>query len=477
MRNTGLILMGLLAVPVLVSGCGKKNTDTALDPKNPTTITVWHYYSGAQQEAFSAMVEEFNETTGKEIGVMVKSSNEGSVNDLEQHVMDAAEKKAGAEELPNVFMAYSDTVYRVDQMGLVEDLTPYFSEEERAEYVEGYLEEGTFSEEGGLKIFPVAKATEVFALNVTDWDKFAQATGASKEDLATVEGVTATAKAYYEWTDSLTPEENDGKAFYGRDSIANYLVSGAAQLGEPIYQKAEDGSVTLNFEEETVRKLWDHYYVPYINGYFGATGRFRSDDMKTGTLLSFVGSSAGVTFFPTEVILSDDESYPIETEILAAPQFADEEKYAVQQGAGMAVTKGEAAEVEASVEFLKWFTDTEKNIRFSVESGYLPVKKEANNLEVLSEELEDPEMIETIEMAIETLNDNETVYSMAMENAVTVRNILEYSMADQAAADREAILTEMAGGLSREEAVEKYDTDEHFQEWYEATKTELEAAF
>ena len=467
---------GLFIVPMVLSGCGQK-VDTALNPKKPTTITVWNYYTGAQQEAFNSMVDEFNETRGKEIGVYVKSSSEGSVNDLEQHVLDAAEKKVGAEELPNVFMAYSDTVYRVDQMGLVEDLTPYFSEEEREEYVEGYLEEGIFSEEEGLKIFPVAKATEVVALNVTDWDKFAKSTGVSKESLATMEGIVETAKAYYEWTDSLTPEENDGKAFFGRDSIANYMVCGAAQLGSAIYQKNEDGTVTLNFEEEIIRKLWDYYYVPYINGYFTAAGRFRSDDMKTGTVLAFVGSSAGTTFFPTEVILSDEESYSIQTEILETPQFAGGESYAVQQGAGMAVTKGEPAEVEGSVEFLKWFTDTERNIHFSIESGYLPVKKEANNLEVIRKELNgDEETIRTIEMAIHTLNNNNTVYSMAMENAVTVRNILEYSMADQAAADYEAILADIAAGTAREEAVAAYDNEEHFKEWYEKTKIKLEEA-
>ena len=31
-------------------------------------------------------------------------------------------------------------------------------------------------------------------LNKTDWDKFAQATGAETDDLATIEGVTATAE-------------------------------------------------------------------------------------------------------------------------------------------------------------------------------------------------------------------------------------------------------------------------------------------
>lgn len=473
MKRKPYALLGVLAVSAVLTGCEKKEVENVLDSENPTTITLWNYYTGAQQEAFNNLVHEFNETYGKEKGIYVKSSSEGDVNDLEEHVLEAAEKKVGAKEMPNVFMAYSDTAYRVDQMGFVENLAPYFSKEEREEYVEQYLEEGIFSKEE-LKIFPMAKATEIFALNQTDWEKFADATGVTKEMLATMEGVVDVAKMYYEWTDSLTPQTDDGKAFFGRDSIANYIVCGAAQLGKPFYQKAEDGTVTLHLEEETARKLWDCYYVPYINGYFASAGRFRSDDMKMGTILSFAGSSAGVTFFPEEVILGDDDSYPIETEILAAPQFEGSTGYAVQQGAGMVVTKGSPEEVEASVQFLKWFTDTERNVRFSVESGYLPVKKEANDLDVIEREFDNnTEIIGTIEMAMQTLNENDTVYSVAMENAVDIRNILEYSMSDQATADREAVLQLMENGMMREEAVALYDTEEHFQEWYQVVREEL----
>lgn len=50
-------------------------------------------------------------------------------------------------------------------------------------------------------------------LNKTDWNKFAEATGADLNDLKTIEGVTKTAQAYYEWTDSQTKKKNDGKAF------------------------------------------------------------------------------------------------------------------------------------------------------------------------------------------------------------------------------------------------------------------------
>ena len=41
-------------------------------------------------------------------------------------------------------------------------------------------------------------------------------------------------------------------------------------------------------------------------------------------------------------------------------------------------------EIEASVEFLKWFVQPENNIAFAVGSGYLPVTKEANSMDAIT---------------------------------------------------------------------------------------------
>ncbi|MFR1151334.1 MAG: hypothetical protein ACLSDM_07220 [Butyricicoccus sp.] len=46
------------------------------------------------------MVQKFNDTVGKEQGITVESASQGSVNDLETCVLNAAEGKVGAEELP-----------------------------------------------------------------------------------------------------------------------------------------------------------------------------------------------------------------------------------------------------------------------------------------------------------------------------------------------------------------------------------------
>ena len=54
--------------------------------------------------------------------------------------------------------------------------------------------------------------------------------------------------------------------------------------------------MTLHFDKPTLRKLWDNYYVPYIKGWCSASGKFRSDDIKIGSLLAYVGSSSSASF-------------------------------------------------------------------------------------------------------------------------------------------------------------------------------------
>lgn len=469
----GLFLIAL-SFSFILTGCNTKKSDE-LDADNPVSISIWHYYNGAQLESFNRLVENFNDTVGKEKGIIVSSSSQGSVNDLENNVLDAINGKAGAAKVPNIFAAYADTAYTVDQLGYLAELNEYFSKEELNEYIDNYIEEGYFGK--SLKIFPIAKSTEVLMINQTDWDKFASATGSNIDALNTFEGISETAKKYYEWSDSLTVEANDGKAFFGRDALANFFIIGFKQHGKNIFSVTDDGSVSLDFDKEIVRKIWDNYYVPYVKGYFASSGRFRSDDIKIGNIISFIGSSSGASFFPNEVILNDEESYPIESNVIASPIFEGQNKVAVQQGAGMVVTKATKKEEQACVAFLKWFTQKEQNIDFSISSGYLPVKKEANNMDQINSHIlsKETKIEDVVQVAIGTVNSSEMYTTKAFANGTKARTILEYSLKDKADADRKTFVSELANGISFETLVSRYDNEANYEEWYEATKADLEA--
>ncbi|MCC0738944.1 extracellular solute-binding protein [Clostridioides sp. ZZV14-5902] len=483
MNRSGFVKLIITSMIVLLlTGCDlKKEESYKLDPENPTSIEIWHYYNGQQKMAFDKLVKEFNDTVGAEKGIIVEAFSQGNVVDLSEKVLDSANKKVGSEEVPNVFAAYSDTAYEMDKLELLVDISKYISKDELNEYIEEYVDEGRLNSDNKFKLFPIAKSTEILMLNKTDWDKFAKATNSNINDIQTIEGLVETSKKYYEWTDSLTKEPNDGKAFFGRDAIANYIIIGSKQLGVEIFS-VKDGKVTLNLDEKVMKKLWDNFYVPYINGYFASYGKFRSDDAKTGDILALVGSSSGASYFPGEVMLNDNESYKIETSVFQAPRFKDKEKYAVQQGAGMAVTKSTKEEEYASVEFLKWFTDKESNIKFSIASGYLPVKKKTNDLNVIKDVMnkDDLKVSSKVESSIissiEQINSCKLYTNKAFDGGTKARQILEYSMIDKAKEDLKKINELIKNGTSKENAVAQFNNDENFSEWFLNFKTELENA-
>ena len=459
---------GILCLCALLAGL------TGCAKKEPLSLTVWTCYNGEQLGAFNEAVEAFNATVGRDKNIVVSASSLGSVNDLEQNVTDAVRGKVGAQEVPDIFSAYADTAYAVDSLGRVADLGPYLTEKDRKEYIESYLSEGDFRGDGSVKIFPVAKATELLVVNDTDWRAFAEATGTSADEFATIEGVTAMAQRYYERTDSLTDAPNDGKALFGRDAMANYMIIGAKQLGYDIFETA-DGKTTVNLPRDVAKKLWDNYYVPYVKGFFASSGRFRSDDMKTGNVLAFVGSSAGCTFFPDHVTNGDGDSYDIEVKTYQAPKFEGGADYAVQQGAGMVIINKSDAQVEAAARFLKWFTQSDWAIEFSVSSGYLPVTVADNDMVKI--ENSSPSMKKgvhkSLNTAVQTVKANTLYTTRAFETGTQARKKLEYAMSDAAQADRAAVGEALQGGATLEEATAEFVSEERFDAWYTQLMNEL----
>ena len=406
-RVTALASAAALTLSLAACGgsavSGPKNT--APTNAKPVTITVWSYYNGDQLETFSKLVDEFNATVGKEQNITVEASSQGSVNDLETNVLAAAEGKVGAAEMPNIFSAYADTCYAVDQMGLV-----------------------------------------------------------------------ATAGKYYDWTDARTEVPDDGKALFGRDAMANYMLIGAKELGNTIFT-VENGKMTVNLTEDAARKLWENYYVPFVKGWFAGEGRFRSDDIKTGNVLAYVGSNSSATFFPKQVQVSDTESHDISLKVLPNPSFAGSEEVAVQQGAGMVVTKSTPEEEAACVTFLKWFTQPENNIQFAVGSGYLPVTHAADDMTAIENsglDLTDS-MKDVLANAIDAVENHELYTPKPFAGGTDARKVLEYSMSDLASADRAAVEEQIAAGVSAAEAEALYLTDEYFENWYQSLCTKLSA--
>lgn len=476
MKKTIKSIFVILMTVIFLMGCGTKkdssnNEKVKLNPENPISIRVWHYYNGSQQAAFDELVNEFNSTKGKELGINVEGISQGTVSDLAQVISESIDGKVGADKLPNIFSSYADTAYYAQQKGKLVDLTKYFSEKELEKYVDSYIEEGYLKGDKALYLFPVAKSTESLMINKTDWEPFAKQTGSSLDELKTIEGVVKVAKRYYEWTDKKTPDKpDDGKAFYGRDSMANYFVIGMKQMGKDIFE-VENGKVKFNVDRKLIKRLWENYYVPYVNGYFTALGKFRSDDVKTGDILAYTGSSMSAMYFPDKVE-DDNKGYDIDYQVLPAPIMSGGENYKVQQGADMAVTKSDKKHEYASCVFIKWFTQKEQNLQFTCESAYMPVLKSANSVTAL-DDIIDKKSLKINNKTYDCLKnimgdfENTKYYTTKnFENGSNARNILETSLSDKAQKDRKEIEKALKKGESRARVIKKYTTEKSFDTWY-----------
>ncbi len=473
MKKTLIIALcaALLTSMLLTASCAPSSVNS-----QPVKLTLWHYYNGAAKDTLDVLVQEFNETEGTEKNIIIDAYSYSSVSSLAEAVIASANGDLGAAELPDIFASYSDNALTLDNLGVLASIDKYFSEEELSAYREEFLEEGRFGDDNELKIVPVAKSSEVFYLNATDFGIFAAATGASVNDLATWEGIAKTARAYFEWTDAKTPEANDGKALFGIDSFANFMLIGMKQLGNDLYMLNADGTYSFNLDEASARRMYDSMVLPYMQGYFASVGRFRSDDAKVGDLLAYVGSTAGALYFPTQIELDRDTSYTIECEILPFPVFEGGEKFAVQQGAGMVVSKSDEARERSAVEFLKWFTSPENNLNFALSTGYMPVENAALTQDAL-EEATEATVAQGEEQSIVGSLVNQTIFENMIVNytlfankpfvgSYIARNEIEAFMLDydaKAIAERDVALNT---GLSFDEVSAQMASEESFQAWY-----------
>lgn len=464
MKHKIRLILAVLLSLLALTACSTEQDKRAklLNPDKPITVVVWNYYNGNIKEQFDAMVTTFNETVGIEKGIVIESQSFGDVNQLASAVFDSANKTIGASPMPDVFAAYPENAFRVNQVYGLVDFEQYFTDEELASFRAEFLEEGRFVAKDQLYILPVAKSTENLYINKNFWETFAAENGFTVADLSTWEGLYNVAKVYYEKT---------GKGFFSIDANANYFIIGAMQLGGELFVYNEDGTAKLNFGKDQAQKIWQYYYTPYIQGYFMKTGRFSSDDAKTGTILAYTGSTAGAAYFPTEVTLSESEIVPIEPLILPYPYFKDGKPYAVQQGAGMCISKSDEAHEYAASIFLKWFVNPSQNLKFAVSTGYLPVNSESLTSEQLNAALESanmttPSIKASIANTTTMLGFYQFYNAKPFEGSYELRALLETHLYNKIIRDLEQMNAAVKAGGDKKAIAEQLTSEAEFEKWY-----------
>lgn len=360
-KITSAVLAVLMLATLALTGCSKN--DSPLDPKAPTTITMWHNYGGEMLNAMTLLIDEFNAGIGKDKGIIVRVDAVSSSSELAKNLDMILDENPTAPEMPNITVCYPKTAVKFARKGLIADLTAYFTPEKTALYVDEFISEGMLDE--SLYVFPFAKSTEVLFVNRTLFDRFSAATGVGIESLSTFEGICEASVKYHDWC---------GKSFFTADSWFNIFSVTGDQANDPFIADEQ-----LNTDSATYKKLLDAFSRAVENGGVRIYDGYSSDLAQTGDIVCSTGSTAGILFYGSAVKYPDNTTENVDYTILPYPTVSGGEKIALQRGNGMIVKRATEAEEYASSLLLEWLTAPEQNLRFISNTGYLPVTKEAFN--------------------------------------------------------------------------------------------------
>ena len=180
MKKRLLSLLLLCTLVFALSGCGEK---TLLNKKKPVSLTFWHVYGEQAGSPMDLLVQEFNRTVGQERGVQVKVTGTSSASKIGGYLKEAQSGGQEVQEMPDLFTCHISDATALGEENLV-DWHDWFTEEELADFVPGFLDDGTV-EDGRLLVLPVSKSTQLLMCNGSGFARFSDATGVRYDVLAT----------------------------------------------------------------------------------------------------------------------------------------------------------------------------------------------------------------------------------------------------------------------------------------------------
>lgn len=430
MKNRNIIIF-LIAVLLFCTGC----SNTVTKEEVPTTITVWHVYGGQTDSPLNDLIDQFNQTVGKQKQINVQVTSVSNTNTIHELVLAAANEEPGAPELPDLFISYPKTVLALPDDSILVDYKDYFSEEELSDFIPAFIEEGTIDDH--LVIFPVAKSTEIMFINQTIFDRFSQETGISMEDLDTWEGLYKAAETYAEWSDAQTPDiPGDAKAMFVHDYYFNYFQVGVESLGEDFFQGNK-----LAFEP-VFQTVWEPLAQAAFKGGVWLKGGYATESIRTGESIVSVASSASILYYSDVVTYSDNTSEDITIVSRPCPVFENGEKLVMQRGAGFCTVRSTPEREQAAVTFLKWLTEPEHNVEFVTRTGYMPVTRSAfeNELPKAIEELESAKYVSLYQAYLDTQRNYEFYVPPQLQSYLSLETTLEDNVRAQFALGRQDYL-------------------------------------
>lgn len=358
MKKFTAILLTILILLMLLMGCAAK---AKLDPENPTTLAMWHVYGEQADSPMNKLVEKFNRTVGKEKGIIINVSLMSSTAQIGEKLLTAQKGEAGAMKMPDLFFCHNNNVAELSADNLL-DWNEVFTEEELEDYVSEFLEDGMVEEK--LSVFPVSKSTHLLFIAGAPFERFSKATGITYDSLSTWDGFLDTAEKYYEYS--------GGKPFCTLDFPIRAVELNAMEQGGKDFYTADGW---YDIENEELKASYMQFAEAIAKGHTIVSDLYSNTQIMTGEVMAGLGSSASILYYNDTVTYPDNTTEPMNLQILPPPTAKGEELLVTQAGVGLCAYKTTEQKAEAVSVFAHWLTDSERNLDFCVETGYMPVNK------------------------------------------------------------------------------------------------------
>ena len=393
-----VLVIAMCLGTLLLAGCGRgKIADADLSggyDGSAVTITFYHTMSATNlQPVLDDAIARFNVLFPN---ITVEHKQVGDYDAVRNQIK--TELTVGGQ--PNIAYCYPDHValYNVakavvpldDLIASTAEITHAdgtteimgLTEEQIANYIEGFYNEGRAFGDDKMYTLPFSKSTEVLYYNKTFFE-------ANKLSVPTTwEEMEAVCQKIKELQPNSTP--------LGYDSENNWFITMCEQYGSPYTSATKvDGSHYL-FDNDTNHAFVEKFASWYAKGWVTTkelSGGYTSDAFKKaegelGKSYMSIGSSAGAVHQAPDLVNGE---YPFEVGIVPIPQVDPANPKVISQGPSVCIFQQDnPQEVYASWLLVKFLTtDVEFQASFSEASGYVPAIKTVNNDEIYQEFLAD----------------------------------------------------------------------------------------
>ena len=291
-------------------------------------------------------------------------TNLSSASKIGGFLKEAQKGGRDAPEMPDLFTCHISDATALGSDNLV-DWNAWFTAEELFNFVPGFLADG-MTEDGTLLLFPISKSTQLLMCNGSGFARFSQATGVSYADLSTWEGFYDAAGKFYDWS--------GGKAFCALDYPIRSVELNALEHGSGDFYTKNGWYDTNN---AVFKESWMQFARSLAQGHVVVSDLYSNTQVMTGDVLSGLGSSAAILYYNDTVTYRDGTQEPMDLHVLPMPKTAGADALMTQAGVGLCAYKTTNQKAEAAALFVRWLTESERNLDFVAQTGYMPVRNGA----------------------------------------------------------------------------------------------------